>query len=82
MFEERWAAQDDTPEDEDWDLADEDRTAPCLYCGEQMLEDAPQCPACGKYISAEDLPPQQKPSWVIVGVVLCLIVMLVWLAGV
>ena len=43
-----------------------------------MLEDSPQCPACGNYISAEDLPYYRQPMWVVVTAVICLIVALGW----
>ena len=75
------------PEEEDWDnddldadLADDGSmdTLPCPYCGEEMLEDSPQCPACGNYISAEELPYYRQPMWVVITAVICLIVALGW----
>jgi len=79
MLEERWETDDDDPDDA-WD-DDDDGTTPCPYCGEEMLEDSPRCPACGRYQSAEDRPPQQKPAWVIVGIVVALVIALAWAAG-
>jgi hypothetical protein len=66
----RW---DDEPED-DWDDEDEpvdhdDGTAPCPYCGRDILEDSERCPECGSYISREDAPYQRKPWWIIIGVI-------------
>lgn len=76
MQEEAWEAE----EDDDWD--DEDGLcAPCPYCGAEMLEDSPRCPECGRYISDEDRPPERKPPWIVVGVVVCVIIVLAWMAG-
>ncbi|NDH94114.1 MAG: hypothetical protein EBZ13_06180 [Planctomycetia bacterium] len=65
----------------DTDLADDGElvTLPCPYCGEEMLEDSPQCPACGNYISAEELPYYRQPLWVVVTAVICLMLVLGWL---
>jgi len=77
MLEERSETDDDDPDDA-WD---DDGTIPCPYCGEEMLEDSPRCPACGRYQSEEDRPPQQKPPWIVVGIVICLVIALAWAAG-
>jgi predicted nucleic acid-binding Zn ribbon protein len=38
--------------DEDWpDDADGHGTVPCPHCGAEIYEDAPQCPACGDYVT-------------------------------
>jgi hypothetical protein len=72
-------------DDESWDEPDFDGpdddsdTVPCPYCGAEMYEDAPRCPQCGQYISAEDAPAGRKPAWIIVGVLLCLAVALAWI---
>jgi hypothetical protein len=47
MLEKRWETDDDDPDDDAWD-DDDDGTVPCPYCGEEMLEDSPRCPACGR----------------------------------
>lgn len=67
------------PDDESSD--DDPVIVPCPYCGEEILEDAPQCPACGNYLSEEDRPREKKPPWILVGVVICLVIALLWAAG-
>lgn len=66
------------PEPDDSD--EDDETVPCPHCREPVYEDAEQCPACGAYLSREDLP-WRRPIWLIVGVILGLIVVLGWVAG-
>jgi hypothetical protein len=69
-------------EPEDWGVEnddDDEPTIPCPYCHEEMFEDSPRCPHCGRYISEEDAPPGRKPLWIILGVVLCLIVIAIWI---
>lgn len=70
-WEETWSPADDGD--------DEGETIPCPYCGEPYYEDSPRCPACGKYVSREDVASAGKPWWIIVTVVLLL---LAWLIGV
>jgi hypothetical protein len=74
----RW---DDT-EDEDWDdeddLDDPD-LIPCPHCRHEIFEDSPRCPHCGRYLSREDAPPERKPWWVILGVIVCLYVVWRWM---
>jgi len=72
-------------EDDPWDETDEaeidsadEATVACPYCGAEMFEDAPQCAACGNYISAEDHPAAPKPTWIVVTAVLCLAMALGW----
>ena len=70
-------------DDEDWDEEYDEEgldelVIPCPYCGEEMLEDSPQCPSCGNYISAEDLPTTSQPLWVILTAIVCLILALGW----
>jgi uncharacterized paraquat-inducible protein A len=64
--------------DENWDDEDDpneedEATIPCPYCGEEIHEDAQQCPACGQYISAEDAPPASKPWWILIAAILGLV---------
>lgn len=41
-------------------------TVPCPYCRAEIIEDAEQCPRCGKYITDEDAPrPSRGSFWVI-----------------
>lgn len=72
-------------EDDQWDEADEaeidsadEVTVACPYCGEEMFEDAPQCAACGNYVSTEDHSAAPKPTWIVVTAVLCLAMALGW----
>jgi hypothetical protein len=79
----RWPdPEDDLDEDDDLDdypEEDEDEpTIPCPHCREEIHEDSQRCPACGKYISREDAPPERKPWWIILGVAACLYVVLKW----
>ena len=75
---------DDDYEDEDWDDEEFDEenldepVIPCPYCGAEMLEDSPQCPVCGNYISAEDLPTTSQPLWIVLTAVVCLLIALGW----
>ncbi len=80
----RW----DDVDDEDWDddddpdaLHDPDEIplVPCPYCRREILEDAERCPECGHYISREDAPPERKPWWIILGVIVCLYVVWRWM---
>lgn len=75
MREEPWEA------DEDWTDDDDAVTVTCPYCGEELLEDAPQCPSCGNYISDDDRPPDKKPPWIWIGIVICIVIALAWAAG-
>ena len=36
------------------------------------------CPACGHYLSREDSPAAQKPLWIIVGAIICLLIIVLW----
>jgi hypothetical protein len=70
---------DDEGWDEEYDEEGLDEPViPCPYCGEEMLEDSPQCPSCGNYISAEDLPTKSQPLWVVMTAIVCLILALGW----
>jgi ribosomal protein L37E len=59
------------------DSAD-DPTVACPYCGEEMYDDAPQCAACGSYISAEDHAISRKPTWIVVTALVCLAMAFGW----
>jgi len=72
--------QPDDPDDgEDDDLPDgvyhddEPATVPCPYCREPVPEDATYCSRCENYISAEDAPPSRKPTWIVIGLLVCLL---------
>ena len=50
----------------------------CPHCHETIFDESEQCPACGKYLSAEDAPADRKPAWIVVTAVVCLIVFILW----
>jgi hypothetical protein len=50
----------------------DDYTVPCPHCGEDIFDDAEQCPYCQQYISAADFK-KQIPTWVIVLIVLTIV---------
>jgi hypothetical protein len=58
---------------------DEEPTVSCPYCRREIHEDSPRCPYCGNYMSAEDAPPDRKPWWMIVGVLVCLYLIYLWI---
>ncbi len=71
---------DDFDVDEgDVDESDDEATIACPYCGDEMYEDAPQCPHCGQYITAEDGHREPKPWWIVAGVIACLVALLWWI---
>ena len=45
------------------DEEDETVTVDCPNCGATMYEDAPQCPACGEYVSRTTSAWQGRPVW-------------------
>ena len=65
------------PEPDDAGDAD-DALMPCPYCRELIYEDSPRCPACGRYLSAEDAA-SDKPWWIVVGVLVCLAMAVYWI---
>jgi len=72
---------DEEPGD-DLDDDDEESTVPCPHCGAAIYEDSPRCPACERYLSAEDHARSGRPLWVYVTAVVCLGMALWWaLAG-
>jgi hypothetical protein len=81
----RRVVKDETRDDDEWQPDDNDEesdgdepTIPCPYCRREVFEDSPRCPHCGQYISAEDAPPERKPWWIIIGVLLCFAAIWVW----
>jgi uncharacterized paraquat-inducible protein A len=87
----RVATEDEYPDDgEEWGEddteyvpceGDDDPTMECPHCQETIFDESEQCPACGKYLSAEDAPPASKPTWIVVTGVICLIVAVLWAIG-
>ena len=80
------ANYEDDDEDADWeddeadvgDESDEEPTVPCPYCRREILEDVPQCPSCGRSISAEDHAGQKRPLWIIATALICLGLAILW----
>ena len=64
--------------DEEFQNGDDGDTVNCPYCRAPMYADSPRCPACGQYISKEDLPAERKPWWILVGAALCLYAVYRW----
>lgn len=61
--------------DDDWEEdANDDGLMACPYCGEEMYDDSPRCPACGHYLSDENAPPEKKPPWILITAVILLII--------
>lgn len=79
MLEDSKYGDDWHDEGDSWEGDDEPSLVPCPYCREEMLEDSPRCPTCGKYISEEDAPPKAKPLWLLATIAICLIIALMWL---
>ena len=71
-----------TYEDDDWRRDDDAYgEAPCPYCGETIPHDAPRCPYCENYISAEDIPQRTFPWWIIIGFLLAFFAAYRWVAN-
>ena len=55
--------------DDDYDDVDDDpesEVVTCPECGDDVYEDAQQCPLCGAYIVHQDSPWSDRPLWWIV----------------
>jgi hypothetical protein len=72
---EEWEAEES---DDRWD-EDDEPTIPCPYCRREIHEDSLRCPHCEHYLSAEDVPPDRKPWWIILGVLACLAAIATWI---
>ncbi len=70
---------EDNESDDGWyDESDEEPDEgyiPCPHCGETMLEAADHCPACNRWITAEDMQRKQNSWWVIAIIVILLFTM-------
>lgn len=55
--------------------------AACRSCGEDILEDSVQCPACGAYQSEEDAPAQPRSKSLMAATILALLAVLIWIFG-
>lgn len=70
----RYQPDDDDDDDlPDGVYNDEPASVPCPYCREPVSEDAQYCSRCENYLSAEDAPPARKPTWIIIGLLVCLL---------
>jgi predicted nucleic acid-binding Zn ribbon protein len=58
---------------------DDDVTAPCPYCGTDIFEGGERCPRCGEYLSREDAPAAPQRTWIVVGIVICLVIVAIWI---
>ena len=55
-------------------------TIPCPYCKAEIIEDAEQCPRCGRYLSTEDAPRSRGGTWIIL-MILALLAAAILVAG-
>lgn len=79
----------DEDDDDEWDDdeidaaadrdSDEEPTVACPSCRREILEDAPRCPYCGRYILAEERAGASKPLWVTVTALICIGMAIWWL---
>jgi hypothetical protein len=83
---ESWEGDDEwVPDDEsleDIEAGGDLPTVPCPYCQELLPQDAPRCPYCENYVSAEDTPPAgsgRKPWWIIIGALLVFFIVYRWI---
>ena len=81
-----WRADIDEPDDDGWDDEDDDdsgdeaSTIACPACGQPMFDDAPSCPECGHYLTADEAYGRDKPKWFLIAFWLCLLGASTWLA--
>ena len=63
----QWQEEEDWDENH-WDDDDDAETVPCPECGEEVYEEAEQCPYCGQYIvhSGRGYVWSGRPTWWIV----------------
>jgi hypothetical protein len=75
--------EDDDDDDADsGSEADEERVVPCPNCGEEVFDDAEQCPACGHWMVPDRSPMSGRPSWLLIlgfgGAILAILLWLFW----
>jgi hypothetical protein len=76
LYEDDWEE-----ENEEFDSGEEeDDTVPCPNCRREIYEEAERCPYCGNYITAEEPGSSVKPWWFVVGFLLCMAIVLMWIA--
>lgn len=54
-------------DDEEWSDDDSAETITCPQCGGNVYEDAPQCPACGEWITPSSGALAGRPLWFVAG---------------
>lgn len=74
---------EDDWEEDDYGDDDETPTVPCPYCRRDVAEDSPRCPYCERYLTTEDMDPDEAVppgrTWGFwIGAVVCLIVAILW----
>ena len=69
---------DDRGPDDDADDLETEPTIDCPYCGREMLEVCVQCPACGMFLSKEDLGRGKHPRWITLAIILSLAAVTTW----
>ena len=73
----RYRPDDDEIDDDDLPDGvyhdDEPVSVPCPYCREPLPEDAQYCSRCENYLSTEDAPPSPKPTWIVIGLLVCVL---------
>ncbi len=71
MNEEDWDPE--APSEEDlWRFGGDH--AECSSCGAEIYDDAPQCPACGKWLSDQDRMGKGMPTWLVATVVILIVI--------
>ena len=74
------SADDDLDDENEEDDADGETTIPCPHCGEDVFDNAEQCPACGMWLVADRRPLTGRPRWfVVLGVVVALLTIATWI---
>ncbi len=77
---------EDEDEDEDQEIygseEDEHPVIPCPNCGEEVFDDAEQCPSCGHWLVPDRNPMRGRPSWFLIlgfgGAILAILLWLFW----
>lgn len=76
-----WDDEDDEPSwDDEPDTDDDLATVPCPHCARELPEDAPYCPSCDRFLSAEDFARGSRPRWVTATAIVCLVAAVIGLA--
>lgn len=74
--------EDWVPDEHEFDPGDDELpTIPCPNCRHEMIEESIRCPNCGEYRSDEVIPSDPKPTWIVVGLVLCFCAVFFWLTS-